>query len=221
MQLYLPKKVYKYMKPEYFKKIQKDKKIFINHLNNYRQDKHGSEIGDDWEGILNAEVNVDNYQYGSGNQNLEKFIKDTKFINAEGDTGLKLENVDFRTRFNDTNYYNYCVSMKYDYKAIQAFGGKVMVIHDFPKFLMHLDKKLSKKGIRMVTFSPIQYILDRKVSFTEKDKQFTLTQPFLVKEKRYEYQNEFRVVWSYNDNRKIDKPLSIYCPKALKYCTFQ
>ncbi|MCY7693592.1 hypothetical protein MH109_04315 [Bacillus altitudinis] len=57
-QILVPNMVCKFMEPKYLKKIQDDKKIFINFLGNYSTDKYGNAIGDDDEGKLNISVEI-------------------------------------------------------------------------------------------------------------------------------------------------------------------
>ncbi|WP_096269514.1 hypothetical protein [Paucisalibacillus globulus] len=223
MNIILPKKVYKFMKPQFYNKIQKDKCIYINHLNNFREDKYGSEIGDDFEGILKAEFAIENYKYNQGefyNPHLENTLERLNFIKVDNTSTVDISNSTFRTNFNDKNYLVYCVSLDCDETVKEEFGGSTMVIENFPQFIARLNNKMKKKGLEFVTAQAIQYIIDRKIIFTEKDKDFIYNAPFLVKDKRYSYQKEFRIVWKYTDNRIINNPISVYCPKALQYCSF-
>lgn len=220
----VPKKVYKFMSPYYLKRLEKNKKIYINHLNNYKEAEHGKEIGDDFEGTMSDLYNVSNYTFDNSNTNkniaFERAIGADKLFSISGGGKIVFKNTTVQMNYSDKNYYNYCVCNEYDEKVKEEFGGSTLVIEDFPMFLNHLSKKLLKKQIRIATAGPCVYISDRTNNFDEKQAEYYRYFPALVKEKRYDYQKEFRVLWTTMDQKEIVKPIEVYCPEALQYCSF-
>lgn len=221
----IPKKVYKFMDPYYLEKLKKDQKFYINHLNNYKESELGSEVGDDREGTLTSEVYIDNYVLGSNkNPAFEKSFHSVQ-------SGVMIDGlVNMRMSFHDTtigkniidqNYFVYCVGLEYDEKVKKEFGGATLIIENFPQFLKRLNRELSKQGKRFVVAEECKYIKNRKNLFTEKDSSFNVDFPALVKDQRYAYQKEFRILWENIDGSEITEPLNIYCPEALRYCSFE
>lgn len=211
------------MQPKWLKHLETTNQVFINHLNNYPETQLGKEVGDNFEGKTSAELFVDHY-YSSG-ENLSS--KEEQMLNMMGiygsGSGLKVTITKSRSlvEYVDDNYFVYCVCLKKDPKIQKSFGSGLQVIYDFNAYIQAISLELNKLGIILYDAGPCRYLLERKQHFTEKDftsdeREFILTKPYLVKEKRYEYQNEFRVVWRYLDNRKIDKPLIIQLERALK-----
>lgn len=223
----LPKKVFKFMEPEFLKRLERNKTFFINHLNNYKEIELGSEIGDNNEGKLNTEFKIEEYIFNTSdnpkNPNFElafhNFQNGIKI--GEGCSNISLSNVMISNSYVDDNYYVYCSCLEDDKYTKKEFGRSTLIIENFPMFLHHLNKKLIKKDVRLVIADACIYMPGRKKIFTEKDNEFALYYPFLVKDKRYSYQKEYRVIWKRVDNKKIEKPMFIKCPEALKYCSFQ
>lgn len=59
----LPDKVYKYMSLKWLHNLETTNEIFINHLNNYPEDKYGTEIGDNLEGNTSIELKINQFLY--------------------------------------------------------------------------------------------------------------------------------------------------------------
>lgn len=222
----IPRKLYKFIDPYYLKQLEKKKEFYINHLNNYKEAELGTEIGDDLEGVLINEVQIDDYTFNAGTNRNPQFEQAFSQIQSaihmgEGVTNITFKDVTFRETFNDRNYYVYCSCLEHDEVVKKEFGGATLVIEHFPKFLYHLNKELREQGIIPYYMGACRYITDRKTVFTESDETFIMEKPFMVKEKRYAYQKEFRILWKHKNGSTIKEPKLIKCPKALKYCSFE
>ncbi|WP_242731876.1 hypothetical protein [Bacillus altitudinis] len=93
-----------------------------------------------------------------------------------------------------------------------------MVIRNFPKFIEELNKKLKKRKIGFVSAEQCEYVVNREKIYTQNN--FRYENPATIKESKYEYQQEYRLLWKPFSGIKITKPIEVYCPKALEYCTF-
>ncbi|MBX7002472.1 hypothetical protein EX219_12950 [Bacillus aerophilus] len=219
-QILVPSMVYKFMEPQYLKKIQDDKKIFINFLGNYSTDKYGNAIGDDDEGKLDMNVKVNNHLLGGENDSdLDHFIQNNFFSNNDPNAKIYFKGVTFKGHSFDNNFYNYCVALEYREEIKKEFGGAVMVIRNFPKFIEELNKKLLKRKIGFVAAEQCDYVLNREKFYTQDN--FSYENPSTIKEKmQYEYQQEYRLLWKPFSGIKITKPIEVYCPKALEFCKF-
>ncbi|MUV37126.1 hypothetical protein JNUCC1_00932 [Lentibacillus sp. JNUCC-1] len=225
LRLPLPKKVYKFMEPKRLKELQGSKTFFINHLNNYSEEKLGSEIGDNDEGRLNTKFNIGNYTFNKGKPKNPIFEQAFRSMQrgihiGEEANNVTLENVVIEQNIDDNNYYVYCTSLECDQKLKKEFGGATLVINDFQNFLLSINREMIKIGKQPYSFGACEYVSKRENVFTEFDSEFVMSLPFLIKEKRYGYQKEFRVLWKNSDNEIIKAPLKLYCPQALEYCEF-
>ena len=213
------------MEPQYLKKLEETKEIFIRPLSNYNEKELGSERGDNNEGVLNTELKLTStYTFGSKeNPEFEgafNALTQGVFSIADG-VSITGDGAKFVTKFTRRNFYNYSLCLEYDEKVKKEFGGATLVIDDFPKFLVHLNLKMYKQGTDLAIAQKCKYIKDRKNSFTEKSDNFNLDFPPFVKDERYEYQKEFRLLWRNRDGTDISKPLLVYSPESLQYCTFE
>ncbi|PGC67580.1 hypothetical protein [Bacillus safensis] len=216
----VPQRVYKFMEPQFLKKVKLEKKIYINFLGNYSTDKHGNAIGDDDEGKLNMEIHLNSHTLGfEDNSELDHFLHNNVVSMKGAETKVQFSNVKIEGHNIDNNYYNYCVAMKYSERVKQEFGGAMMVINDFPRFIEEVNKKLAKLKIGFVEAKQCEYIVNRKKLYTEDNFEYQI--PSLIKDKdNYEYQQEFRLLWKPISGLEITKPINLYCPNALEYCTF-
>ncbi|WP_078552185.1 hypothetical protein [Bacillus alkalicellulosilyticus] len=222
----LPKKVYKFMTPSRLNSLSLTSQIYINHLNNYPEDMLGKEIGDNLEGHLNSHINIGDYTFGkkenAQQQNiaLDNIVQDLGFISYDNTSTIHVTNSSFTNKIVDNNYFVYCVCLSLDNSVKREFGGAMQVIHDFPRYIKALTMELENRGIELFDAGACEYISKRKQVFTEKDKEIILKKPYLIKDKRYEYQLEYRVLWKYKNNRIINEPVKINSREALnKYCS--
>ncbi|MEH7603742.1 hypothetical protein [Bacillus safensis] len=216
----VPQRAYKFMEPQFLKKAMLEKVIFINFLGDYSTDKYGNAIGDDDEGKLNTEIQLNSHTLGfEDNSALDHYLHNN-IVSMEGsETEVQFNNVKINGCNIDNNYYSYCVAMKYSERVKQKFGGATLEINNFPRFIEEVYKELAKLEIRFVEAKPCEYIMNRKKIYTENNFEYQI--PSLIKDKeKYEYQQEFRVLWKPKNGLKITKPINLYCPKALEYCTF-
>lgn len=221
----LPQKAYKFMEARYLKELIKTKTFFINHLDNYPEEKLGTEIGDDNEGKLTSVFEISNYTFNNGepkNQVFEKaFHSMQNGVYIDESSNVSFQNVSISQQITDNNYFVYCSCLEYDPKTKKEFGEAVLVINDLLNFFICINREMISKGVRPYSFGACEYISKRENVFTEFDSNFVASMPFLIKEDRYSYQKEFRLLWKNINNELIKEPLFLYCPEALKYCSFE
>ncbi|CAF1855271.1 hypothetical protein ABE189_03310 [Bacillus subtilis] len=216
----VPHKAYKFMKPCFLRKLETTKKIFVNHLNNYPESRHGSVIGDDLEGHASKNVTLNSHIFTENDLNTPLGAHLSQFFNFEGVSNIQLTGGNFITEEVDDNCYVYCLCEEYDDYVKKEFGGSCLIIENFPQFLTELNKCMLRKKKFLLTAAKCTYLTDREQKFEAKDPNFNII-PGLIKDIRYKNQKEYRVLWKNIDNSLIDKPLEIYCPSALKYCRFE
>jgi hypothetical protein len=220
--IYVPQTLYKFMDPYYLKILEKEKKFFINHLNNYKEKELGTEVGDDNEGTLTSVLNIYDYTFGSGkNIALDNSFNNIQNMIQTNGVKITMKNISLQTTYSDQNYFVFCTCLEYDEKVKKEFGGSTLIINDVPKFLNYLNRKLLKQGKQLVIAEKCRYVKDRKNFFNDMQNSFFMDFPALVKELRYSYQKEFRILWRNIDGSQITKPIKIYSPEALQQCTFQ
>lgn len=209
----LPQKVYKYMAPKYLKMLEENEGIFINHLNNYPEKVHGSEIGDDFEGHSTSVVNIDNHSVmpGSDNSKDRQVLRNHGFA-IDGTSSVTLKNVTLQNEHIDNNYFVYCVSLERKESLQKSFGSGLQTLHNFPEFIKHVTGRLNRQGIHFYDAGECHYIPKREQKFSARDltdesKEFLLKRPYFIKEEKYSHQREYRVIWRYDDDRKIDGPI--------------
>ncbi|MCY8169587.1 hypothetical protein MOC50_01935 [Bacillus inaquosorum] len=211
-----PKRAYKYMEAKWLKKLMRDKKLFVNHLNNYPESRLGVNIGDDQEGVANKYLNIKEYKTEDNNPQLHNELQEW-FPGSS----VRLENVSFQTSLVNTNFYVYCLTFNYDENIMKKFGGSVMIINDFPKFAYWVNKKMKKRNCSLYAANNCVYKDSRNIIFNEKSTDFSLV-PGLIKDSKHAEQKEFRFLWKNNDNSYIQKPISnLYVPEALECCSFE
>ncbi|ASI34043.1 hypothetical protein A0126_19040 (plasmid) [Exiguobacterium sp. N4-1P] len=181
--------------------------IRISHLNSYKEDKFGTEIGDDDEGRIFSQISVGKY-HSPADKNDDRLLRAGGIVAIN--TDITFENCIFSDEHVDKNYFVFCVCLEKNPEIQKSFGSGLQIIHNFKAYIRAITHELNKLGIVQHDAGPCEYLLDRKQHFTEEDftsdeKEIILKKPYLVKDKKYEYQNEFRVVWRYKDNREIKK----------------
>ncbi|WP_108490787.1 hypothetical protein [Bacillus velezensis] len=211
-----PKKAYKYMEAKWLKKLMRDKKLFVNHLNNYPESSLGADVGDDQEGVANRHLNIKKYKTGDHNPHLHNELQEWF-----PDSIVRLEDVSFQTSIINKNFYVYCLTFNYDKNIMRKFGGSVMVINDFPSFAYWVHNKMKKRNCALYAANNCIYRESRSITFNEENTDFYLV-PGLIKDSKHSEQEEFRFLWRKNDNSLINRPINdLYVPEALKFCSFE
>ncbi|OZU88226.1 hypothetical protein CIL03_11265 [Virgibacillus indicus] len=99
----LPKKAYKFMEPKYLKMLKESKTFFMNHLNNYPEEKLGS---DNNEGSLTAKFEISSYTFNNGKSINPAFEKAFHSMQngikiGENSRNISLNNVTIHITFLD------------------------------------------------------------------------------------------------------------------------
>ncbi|ARI78229.1 hypothetical protein [Halobacillus mangrovi] len=209
---HLPTKAYKYMKEKWLKKLEATHSIRITPLKDYSETIYGSEIGDDFEGKSRTNIAVDDLTIEAQSQtSKEKEILNSHRIHIRDKATITFENSNFITDNIDNNYFVYCVSLERKPNIQRAFGSGLQTIYNFPQFFKHLEAELAKSGIVFHDAGECVYLPKREQKYhfkdlTEREGETLIHKPYFVKDKRYEYQREFRLIWKFADNRQIKWP---------------
>ncbi|MBM7095105.1 hypothetical protein JSY36_04975 [Bacillus sp. H-16] len=198
----MPDKVYKFMEPKYLKLLRETADIRINFLKNF-------------EGITKSSIYLDEYNVVPGQtSDLERQILSAHGISVDSTSSVSLSNVTLSTTFIDTNYFVYCVCLENSKGVQKHFGNGLQEIFDFPNFIKGLTSALQQKSIVIHDMGPCIYLPKREQKFdasdlTDQGKKFVLNKPYFVKDKRYSYQKEYRVLWRYEFNKEIEEPIML------------
>ncbi|WP_444684524.1 hypothetical protein [Alkalicoccus luteus] len=218
----MPEKVYKFMKPKYLNSLRETGDIRVNFLKNFEETNHGSEIGDDFEGITKSSLYLDEYQIiPNQTSDLERRILAAHGISVDSTSSVSISNTTLETTFIDTNYFVYCVCLENSKDVRTHFGNGLQEIFDFKSFIKGLTALLEQKSIFIQDMGPCVYLPRREQNFdtsnlSNKGKNFVLHKPYFVKDERYSYQKEYRVLWKYVPDKEIEDPLMIQDLKNLE-----
>lgn len=212
------------MEKKRLEKLKTDHLFSLGFLTYYKEIELGSAIGDDSEGKSTRVLQIGSYILNSENPRNSAFESAFRY----GQSGIVLDNCSNVSITNttivqevvDTNYYILCSCAVNDDSVKKEFGGSTLIIEDVPRFLYCLNKKLATQGIIAVAAGPCAYIKNRTERYTEQENSYMLNAPFFVKDSRYSYQREFRMVWRRRDGKPIVKRYNFDCREALKCCSF-
>lgn len=214
-------KLYRFMDKKWLKKLEKTGKIRLNFLNDYKEEKYGYERGDNSEGYLNEVLTIDNYT-GSSNENPLFFNKLSQLgLSCQNCNNISFKNVTLENHYLTNNYYVMCCSLDKNISLSKEFGKGILVINDLERFLKEINKIMKRKGYNPFSMGPCIYVNKKQIIQNEKNFFINLPNPAFLKEKKYSYQKEYRILWKpQKENDIINKPIDIICKTALKYCDF-
>lgn len=215
-------KLYRFMDKKWLRNLEKTGKIRINFLNDYKEEKYGCERGDNSEGYLSETLRINNY-IGSSEENPLFFDKLGQLgIDCKNCKNISLKNVTLKSRYLTNNYYIMCCSIEKNLSLSEEFGKGILVINNLKHFLKEINKVMERKGYKFFASRPCIYVNTKHIFQTENNFYPKLPHPAFLKEKKYNYQNEYRILWkpSTEKNKIINQPIDIVCKKALKYCDF-
>lgn len=217
---YEPKEVlYKYIKEEYLREIVEEKVFFINILEAYKSEECKNLQKDEKEGYLKYTIHaVDHIYNGGKNKLFDEVARKGRFINGNGQVGLK--NVSFVSEITHNNFYSLCLTTEINDKLKSEFGNCKIIIKNPLIFIEELTKKLKEKGIELHGARSCNYVEKREIVHSSEDLRYFYPHPTFLKLKEYDYQKEYRVLWNRKDNKKLNEPIKIYCPKAWAQCEF-
>lgn len=213
-------KLYRFMDQKWLRQIEKTGKMRINFLNDYEEKKHGKERGDDSEGKLREILSIENYN-GSTSRNPLFFNKlRTLGIDINNCSNITMKNVTLETQHIVNNYFVMCSCKEKDLALSKKFGKGILVINNFEHFLKEVNKIMIRKGHSYFRHDFCKYVPKREIIQNENYFLPSLPHPAFLKEERYSYQKEHRILWMPKDNFIIKTPIDIVCKKAFKYCDF-
>ncbi len=186
-------------------------KIKIGTLFGYRNiEQHKLDIGDNEEGIL-TRVNTVNGTFNNQNElNREWGMRDVITIEGEN-RNTQFINCTFAKSESSEDLFVLCFSKTRNDKDMNDIGYDACFEITNPNaFLCKISAALNTlaeyKGLHSVSYG------DRTIHYTQSPK----SHPALLKEARFEYQNEARAIWIPKKNMLLDAKF-VQCSKATKY----
>lgn len=213
-------KLYRFMDQKWLRQIEETGKIRINFLNDYDEGKHGKERGDNSEGKLREVLKISHY---NGNSKNDPYFFDKlrrSGIDCNNCSNITFKNVNLETHHEVNNYYVMCSCKEKDLTLSKEFGKGILVINNYEHFLKEINKIMIRKGHHFFKHDFCKYIPKKEIIQNETNYLLYLPHPAFLKEERYNYQKEHRILWTPKDNKKISTPIDIICKKAFKYCDF-
>lgn len=213
-------KLYRFMDQKWLRQIEQTGKIRINFLNDYDEKKYGKDRGDNSEGQLKEVLTVTNY---CGDSNDDPIFFDklrTSGIDIRNCKQITLKNVSIENKHKANNYFVMCSCKEKDLTLSKEFGKGILIINNFEYFLKEINKIMIRKGHRFFGHNYCNYIPKREIYQNEHNFLAKLPHPAFLKEDRYKYQKEHRILWEPKNNKIIKEPIDIICKKAFKYCDF-
>lgn len=204
-----PEIYYKYLKRKYLQKFFSTGEIRIGTLFDFQnEERHGSEIGDDEEGVKSANKVIN---WVGGPKDQPEF--DKKFVDVRANN-VTIENVLVREETRSENLYVFSVSGTFSLEIMKKMNPEFdacIAIKKPKRFLQAIEKKMKSKT---VSFGRCIYS-NRHMPH---DRQHQ-AHPGWLKDPKYEYQDEYRLLMT--TELKDIEPISIYCRHATRFCSIQ
>ncbi len=129
--------------------------------------------------------------------------------------GVVFRNCTFNFTEKSPNCYVYCVTEKFDEKAMVAFGYDACVRIDNPDmFFRELTRCIEKKHRIVHTLVNSCVYTNRRQQYSQQDS----FHPALIKPPRLEYQKEVRAIWTPALDERI-APFFVTCQQLTQYCS--
>jgi hypothetical protein len=198
--------LYKYTTREYAEAMLQRGVFRIGTIYEFRHvEEHGTEIGDDAEGTKQL---FDDAKYSTW-ENASPIARQI----IKGPHNFAFHDVTFELTIDSPDMFVYCLTESPSQQALSDFGADTCIeIFDIRRFVRaltgHLHRRqlvANKEGVRHCIYG------ERRRDWRTDDDVY----PALLKDSRYEYQREVRVIWQ-PTNPPIT-PIVIECLPAAKY----
>lgn len=211
-------KLYKYMDRKYCDLFFETGQIRIGTLFDFRkEDVHNKAVGDKREGVQTKVMELSKSLYTATADAAQMEFLSNFFVFAPGCSGVITGNPTFVHELSEPDYFIYCTTTTYSPKVmIEEFEyDSCIEILDGEKFIYEMHRVMRGYTKRMVS-GVVRY--DRsKLNYNQQ-----LNYPsVMLKEARYAYQQEHRVVWVPKDHLSSGKALEPFCiniPRAREFC---
>jgi hypothetical protein len=199
-------KAYKYFDSALRTKILEEGSFRIGTLYDYRKtEAHGAEIGDSREGKIGAHSHVLSWSSSNPritNEHASSFVRGNAVVFGEGSSisfgpggaiefganGVALRNVGLRSELQVLDLYVFSFSLAASNDLMRRMGyGACFEISDIDEFLRQLPPP---NGARLAGWAAVSY-QPREMHFEAAKR----TNPALIKEPVFSYQQEFRAIW--------------------------
>jgi hypothetical protein len=189
--------------------------IRIGTLHEFRgEEDHGNEIGDAEEGIVSAYSN-DPMVDLQRPETVSPIVRQVLGLSPDGPApAYEFHDIEFESRTDSPNCWIYCTSRDFDERAMKRMKRDTCIIINSPEqfYRAVLAELRSRDLIRSGSLGPCIY-LDRKQHYT----RLPPVHPALIKDPKYEYQNEARAIWL---PRSLPiKHLDLVCLAAVESCS--
>jgi len=211
-----PDTIYKYLSSDHAIALTRHGCIRIGTLHNYRDtEEHGQEIGDKDEGIT---IEYSHDKEPKTGDKLNRF----ESIAFKLGSGMIVSNIYLERPHRSPNLYLYCASLTYDPSILHRLNlhcpgdeyDACVRITNVGEFVAKINAVFSAKarfvGAYLCTYTP------RKFHYTDKAHH-----PALIKDCRYSYQQEVRLIWEPNNKDDSIEPVCLSIKNLTAYCSLQ
>ena len=207
----VPNTLFKYLKSKDANDFFRQGIIRIGTLYDYRKtERHGTVIGDHQEGLILEQEHYQNLTMQS-NEDVPPFIRGR--ITVETGGMFQVMNSTMGLSHQSPNFYIYCVTTKFDPKVMKEFGyDTCFEIIDTTQFINGLNRCMRHKGTFIGAYECIY--TEKVVSPGNKPNHH----PALVKDPKFSYQNEVRLLWK--PNSEHPRPVRMTCRKIPRHCSY-
>lgn len=215
-----PSVLYKYLMKEHLDTFFKEGIIRLGTLFEFRNEEfHGSAVGDADEGRYTKVLG------DLEEQEFDLLSNDPRAVFArqvfkgwdEFPDGVKLKirmmpNSRLELYGSSQNYFMHCTSLEYSNHGMTQMGYDSCIAITNP-YMFFLEISKSLNGLAKFEVGSSVVYSNRVMPYNRELK----THPAFVKPESYEYQKEFRALWSFDLDKEVD-PIIIRCPDARQYC---
>lgn len=208
------------MKSGHLEMFLRDGTIRLGTLYEFRDEEmHGNAVGDAGEGkntqALTA-VDTEEFDLLSNDERAvfaRKVFKGwDEFPDGTNLTIRMMPNSRLELYENSPDLYTFCSSLKFSESDMARMGyDSCLHIKDIDMFFYEITKSIAS-FVKGMTGNAVMYS-DRVRPYDSEAE----VPPAFIKPRAYEYQTEFRAVWSPSKEEEI-KPVIIKCPDARNYC---
>lgn len=208
----LIKKMYKYLKAEHARGLLERGTVRIGTLYDYRRTELGAAIADEMEGQSRTE-HIINFAVDMSRPENQSWLSRALFRTHPMQTGITVRDSTFYIEDEDPDCFLYCMSHRFSGRAMRAFQADVCVeILQPGRFIETMVAALRTRSyVLRATLSPCDY------SGRVRDENAERLPPTLIKDPRYEYQSEIRLVMEPATSGKLE-PFIESIPELSAFC---
>lgn len=205
--------IYKYLPSKYANLLSDAGSIKIGTLYSYRKvEEFGSEIGDSNEGVVSEYSHDEVAKRGDQLNPLEEEV-------IKVGPGMVVENNYIEIYHNSPDFYIFCASSSYD-KSILGKLNQDYPNYEYDACVEITDLKSFVKEITLAFSGQVKFVgcfnctyIGRKHHYTKK-----IPHPAIIKDPKYSYQREVRLIWEPREKNKKIEPLTFTIDRIKTNC---